>query len=136
MKTTIRVHNMELSFSDDDVVEPTEFIPDGEYNPHNIHPWLLHDHGFPVAVVFASNLQDALDAAADADKLDRYLIAEEEHAEYGIDTDEPTCSFLGNDYKPYDIDTLGYVKLRNPPFSFCALFYAQEADKIAIGYFL
>ena len=117
----IRVRNLELQFSDADVVEPDEFIPSGEYNPHDIHPWLLHDHGFPVAIVFASCLQDALDAAVDADKMDRYLIGPSDYTDYGVNTDDDRACYLGNASEPFDIDSLGFVELSNPPFSFAAL---------------
>ena len=110
-----------IQWTDDDVVEPENYIPDGEYNPRNIHGWLLHDHGFPVAVVFASNLQDALDAAVDADKMDRYLIANDERKDY---PDDDGIVFLGNASEPFDIETLGYVELPNPKqqLSYAALF--------------
>lgn len=121
MQVTIEVRNLQLTFSDSDIVNPDEFIPAGEYNPHNVRPWLLHDHGFPVAVVFADSLQDALDIAVDACRMDRYQIQESDYDDYGINGEDPTCSFLGNAGEPFDIDTLGYVELRNPAFSFCAL---------------
>ena len=54
-----------------------DMIPAGEYNPHNIRLWLLHDHGFTVCAVFATSLQDALDIAVDENKMDRYLIDED-----------------------------------------------------------
>ena len=126
MKTTIRHNNIEFSFTDDDIVEPDEFIPDGEYNPHDIHPWLLHDHGFTVCVVFASNLQDALDTAVDNGKMDRYLVSDEDMKDYD-DPDE--LAYLGNASEPFDIDTLGYVELSNPKGSIVAQF---NADPVAV----
>ena len=74
----------EVQFSDADIVNLDDFIPAGEFNPHNIHPILIHDAGFPVAVVFASHLQDALDIAVDAGKLDSYQIEGKDFDEYGI----------------------------------------------------
>lgn len=41
----------EIKFADCDVVNPEDFIPTGSYNPHKTRPFLLHDHGFVVAVV-------------------------------------------------------------------------------------
>jgi hypothetical protein len=149
------VQNCELRFSDDDVVNPDEFTPNGEYNPHSVRPWLLHEHGFALAVVFADSLQDALDIAVDAEKLDRYkvdLASESERSDYLTDDFskadgglDPNCpeyvgddgkqywwkegmmpAFLGNEGEPFDIETLGYVELRNPPFSFCALWSAER----------
>ena len=60
----------EIDFTDDDVVNPDDYIPRGESNPHKVRPWLLHDHGFCLCVVFAESLQDAFDEAVDAGKLD------------------------------------------------------------------
>ncbi len=136
MTTTIRVQNFELTFSDSDIVNQDDFIPAGKYNPYDVHPWLLHDHGFPVALVFASNLQDALDIAVDNDKLDRYLIEEESNTPggKGLPSDDyPTLGTeneegitrLGNASEPFDIESLGYVELSNPPFSFIALWNAK-----------
>jgi hypothetical protein len=113
----------EIKFTDADVVDLDDWIPDGEYNPHRVRPWLLHDHGFVLAVVFADCLQDALDAAVDADKLDRYLIAEEDYEEYGVMGDNPTCCFLGNAGEPFDIESLEVVELPNPRrATFCESF--------------
>lgn len=114
----------EITFTDADVVNWNNFIPAGEYNPHNVRPWLLHDHGFPVAVVFASSLQDAIDEAVDENKMDRYLVAEKDLADYG--PEEEGITRLGNAGEPFDIESLEAVELPNPPFSFVALFNAAE----------
>src|SRR4051812_33842038 len=82
----------EISFSDADVVNIGDFIPADEFNPHKVRPFLLHDHGFVVAVVFASCLQDALDEAADAGKLDRFAVSEAEMKDYS----DESLTFLGN----------------------------------------
>ena len=155
MQATVRVHNCELTFTDSDVIDLDSFIADGEYNPHNVRPWLLHDHGFALAVVFADCLQDALDIAADNGKLDRFQIdpsIESERDDYltpdfsaadsGLDPNCPeyvapdgkrywwragmTPAFLGNASEPFDIDALGYVELVNPKRSFVALWSASE----------
>lgn len=155
MKATIRFQNLELSFDDSAVVNPDDYIPNGEYNPHSVRPWLLHDHGFPVALVFASNLQDALDIAVDNDKLDAYLIDletesacedyltdnfadsapgfDESCPEYTDATGKPYWwkvepAFLGNASEPFDIDALGYLELDSPTFSFAALWEAKRAE--------
>lgn len=112
----------EITFTDADVVNVDDYIPQGESNPHNIRPWLLHDHGFVVAVVFATRLQDALDKAADSDKLDRYLISNEDLDDYGSNGDGIT--YLGNASEPFDIESLEAIGLPNPPFSFVTLFNA------------
>lgn len=141
----------QVSFSDDDVVNKDNYIPAGEYNPHNVRPWLLHDHGFVLCVVFADCLQDALDEAADNDKLNRYLIdttSSSDRDDYlvkdvvtpGFDAKCPEYiddaggkwwwqegrepALLGNAGEPFDIESLGVLELPNPPFSFAALFAA------------
>jgi len=112
----------QIKFTDADVANKHDYIPAGEYNPHNIHPFLLHDHGFVVAVVFASHLQDALDIAVDENKLDGFMIAPDDMADY---PDDEGIAFLGNASEPFDIESLGAIELPNPPFSFCALFNAN-----------
>lgn len=109
-----------IKFSDEDVINADDYIPAGEYNPHKTCGWLLHDHGFTLAVVFADNESDAIDAAVDADKLDRYLVENEE--DY---PDGEGLSYLGNASEPFDIESLGIVKLPPVPFSYCALFNAR-----------
>src|SRR5262249_44228884 len=99
-----------------------DFIPAGEFNPHNVHGFLLHDHGFTVAVVFASNLQDALDEAADAGKLDRFQGSEEDMGEY---PEEEGVTFLGDGSEGCVVGSLSVEELPNPRFSFVALFNAQ-----------
>jgi len=117
----------EITFTDNDLVNPDDFIPAGAYNPHRVRPWLLHDHGFVVAVVFADCLQDALDEAADHDRLDRYLVEDKDLADYG--PDEEGISRLGNAGEPFDIESLGVEELPTPPFSFVALFNAMQGEK-------
>jgi hypothetical protein len=143
----------EIRFTDEDVVNPDDFIAKGESNPHKVRPWLLHDHGFVLAVVFASCLQDALDEAVDNDKLNRYQIDPADAGERGdymtanlsematgfdencpeyVDANgtkywwkvEPT--FLGNAGEPFDIESLSANELPNPAFSFVALFNASR----------
>lgn len=110
-----------FEFDDSIVVNPREFIPSGEYNPHHIRPWLIHNEYGPLCVVFASCEQDALDEAADSDKLDSCLIAPEDYEEHGVNSDEPECAFLGNASEPFDLTYIGIIELPNPKFSFCAL---------------
>lgn len=114
----------EITFSDSDIVNMDDYIPAGEYNPHNVRPFLLHDHGFVVAIVFADSLQDALDIAVDGDKMDRYMIDQKDLSDYGDDGDGIT--YLGNASEPFDIESLGAIELPNPPFSFVALFNAAK----------
>lgn len=117
----------QIRFADADVVNKDDFIPAGEYNPHNVRPFLIHDHGFTVAVVFADCLQDALDEAADSGKLDSFQVSDDDLAEYG--PDEEGIARLGNTSEPFDIEALDIVELPNPPFSFVALFNAHNEPK-------
>ena len=117
-----------IKFDDSDVVEPDEYIPAGEYNPHNVRPWLLHDHGFVVCVVFADCLQDALDAAVDADRMDRFSPDDDWRTECEAMGDDNPLAYLGNACEPFDIETLGFVEIPNPPFSFCALINAAATS--------
>jgi hypothetical protein len=117
----------QIKFTDADVVNPTDFIASGDFNPHKVRPWLLHDHAFVLAVVFADCLQDALDEAADHDRLDRYLVEDKDLAEYG--ENEDGIARLGNAGEPFDIEALGVEELPTPPFSFVALFNAMQGQK-------
>ncbi len=117
----------EITFSDADVVNPTDFIPAGDYNPHKLRPWLLHDHGIVVAIVFADSLQTALDEAADHDKLNAFVLSEDDLADYG--PDEEGVARLGNAGEPFDVQALDALELPNPPFSFAALFEAMKTQK-------
>lgn len=149
MKTKVMVSNLELSFTDSDIVDIEDVGTAEDYNPHNERLWLLHDHGFTICVVKANCLQDALDIAVDNDKLDRYLInldnqsdrddylTDEFPTDQGYDEDCPDWidpktekkywfenepARLGNASEPFDIDTLGYVEFPLPKLSIVKLF--------------
>ena len=125
MKSTFQHAGCDFTFTDADVVEPDSWIPAGEYNPHNVRPFLIHDHGFALAIVFASHLGEALDIAADEERLGRFQIADEDRGDY---PDDEAIAFLGNASEPFDIETLGAVELPNPPFSWCATFNASREN--------
>ncbi len=140
----------EIKFTDADVVNLDDWIPAGEYNPHNVRPFLFHDHGFVLCVVFADCESNALDEAADSGKLDSFKIDLESESEFedyltpnwseadsGLDRDCPEItkngvaywwrqykipSFLGNAGEPFDIDSLNMELMPNPRRSFCAQF--------------
>jgi hypothetical protein len=117
----------EITFSDSDVVNNGDFIAAGDFNPHRVRPWLIHDAGFVVAVVFASCEQDALDEAADAGKFDGLQVSEKDLNDYG--PDEDGIARLGNAGELFDIQTLDMLELPNPPFSFVALFNALKGEQ-------
>lgn len=120
--TTVRWQNLEFRFEDADVCNPDDAIYAGDCNPHNVRLWLLHDVGFTLAVVWASSLQDALDAAVDEGKLDRFQVTEDDAADYGGDIyNSESLDYLGNANEPFDIESLGYVAFNPPELSLTKL---------------
>jgi hypothetical protein len=128
MRAQFTHNNFDFTFSDSDVVNPSDFVPKGEFNPHNVRPFLIHDHGFTVAVAFADCLQDALDAAVDEGKLDRFQVPNEELAAM-TEEEQERLSFLGNASEAFDIEGLDVIELANPPFSFASLFLAANKEE-------
>jgi hypothetical protein len=116
-----------VKFTDADVINPNdlELYATGS-NPHNVRCFLLHDHGFSIGVAIAESLQDALDEAADAGKLDSFEVQEEDFDNYGMRTDSPTCSFLGNYCKGYDVEAVSAIEFGIPRLSLCALLNASD----------
>lgn len=136
-----------ITFSDSDVVQRSEsYTPPNVYNP-GIRPFLLHDHGFVLAVVIARSTQDAVDDAVDEGKLDRFQLDPNDkshQANYMEPVTNPGkenpgflidgtfydwkdgVSFLGSAGEPFDIEGLEVVELPNPKFSLCALLQAHE----------
>jgi hypothetical protein len=121
----------QITFSDDDVVNTSDYIPKGESNPHKVRPFLIHDHGFALAIVFADCLQDALDVAVDEGKLDAFQISEGDMGDYG--PDEEGITRLGNASEAFDIEALDAIELPNPGFSFVALFAAMQGHSQGSG---
>jgi hypothetical protein len=148
-----------FKFSDKDVVNIDNYEPPGRYGSHQSNrAWLIHDECHVICIVFASNEQDALDEAADADKLDFLMIDPKDKydlddyftddfakADGGLDKDVAEYmspdgkrywwrvgrmpSFLGNAGEPFDTDNLGILKMPNPPISFCAIFIAHQQER-------
>lgn len=115
----------EITFSDSDIVNADDWRAAGESHPSKTY--LLSDHGFTLAVVFADCEQDAIDIACDAGKLDRYEVTAEELADYGATDAEQSerLSYLGNNGKAHDIETLCIVELPSVKrLGFCAAFDA------------
>ena len=115
-----------VKFQDSDVINPEDYCLDENKQMF----WIFHDHGFVLCVVIAEHPaftnSDALDAAVDSDKLNRYQIDEKDYAEYGVNTDNPTCSCLGNAGVPFDIVLLSMECGTCPKFSFTSLFNSKE----------
>ena len=129
-KYTLRTRFGELEFSDSDVINPSEYIPAGEYNPHNVRPFLFYGvYGWTIGVAFADCLQDALDELADSGKLDSYMVSESDLPDYG--PEEEGISRLGNAGEPFDIGGVQFLELPNPALSFVALYEGMDRDKEA-----
>lgn len=83
-----------------DVNLPSELM--NSYNPHNIRMWLIgHMHG-SVCAVFASNEQDALDNACDANKMESFLVDTNGVDEQDLEHENYT--YLGNAGEAHDLD--------------------------------
>lgn len=127
MVITIKLRGLyDVTISDADVVNPGDFIPRGEYNPHHVRPWLALDHGFPIGIVFASGAQDALDELADSGRLDRYKVPEGDLPRREEEDEEHGISYLGNAGEPYQIESMMLEELPTPAFSFCAMMAAMQ----------
>ena len=121
-----RIHQfsdgLTVTIDDSMVIEGEGFILAGDFNPHNVRPWVIgHEFG-PVVIVFASCEQDAIDEAVDAGKLDCFLIEDHECAE--------DCEALhaGNADEPLDQTYMWIRELPNPPFSFIACLNAAVQE--------
>ncbi len=110
-------------FTDADVVNPEDCIWDGYYNPHNVRPFLLHDHGFTLAVAFADCLRDAIDEAGEAGKLDRYIVEPDViKSDYPKEEDRERLEFFDGKEGAYDLESLHVVELTAPKQSFTVLY--------------
>lgn len=116
MKAMYRYGNCDYSFTDNDIVNLEDWIPDGEYNPYMVRPHLIHEAGYTLGVVFAENLQDALDKLAYAGKLDEFLVENPTDEEYD------TYASLGGAGELFDLGNIEVVVLPNPRRSFVAQF--------------
>ncbi len=123
MEYNVKFANFEIKITDSDIVNPDEI--DSGY-PF----WILHEYGFTICAVWASNLQDAIDEAVDENKLDRFQLDIEDPEtvkEYKIGTNDDTATYLGNACEAFDIESLGYVELAPPKTrSNCAEFRADN----------
>ena len=105
-----------VKFTDKDIANPDDFFFDADSK--TIRGYLLHDHGFVLAVAFADNLQDAFDIAFDAGKLNSFKVEESEMEDY---ENEEGLDFLGNFCEPCDIENVSVVEFDPPKLSICKL---------------
>ena len=127
MKHILQTKHGEISYQDSDVINPDDYIPTGEFNPHNKRPFLIHNEFGTLCVVYADCDQDALDAAVDASKLDSCLVPESELVvnEHGEDVmgngDGAVACRLGNAGEPFDLTYIGVIELPNAQYGVIAL---------------
>lgn len=113
------------SFCDSDVINRNEWS--SEIGSANKLAYLMHDHGFTVAVVIAERRSEALDIAADAGNLDRWEVSDEEaSSDYENGYDDPRIESLGSNGKFFDIEGLTIVSFELPTVSFVACFEAHD----------
>lgn len=107
---------VDIKFSFSDVANPDEWNPPGGHSTYGIKPYLFHNHGTTLCVVFARGEQSALDEAVNEGRLDHLQIAPDNMGDYfqtGEDEWEGVAR-LGNASEPFDISTLGMIELPNP----------------------
>jgi hypothetical protein len=122
--TKIHLPVGDVEISDDMIVNPDAYVPAGDYNPHNVRPWVIgHEHG-AFAIVFAASAQDAIDETVDAGKMDGMKVSDEDYANA---TDDEREDYLcgGNASEYFYQDYLWLEPIENPPFSFIALLSAN-----------
>jgi hypothetical protein len=98
------------------IANAEDYIPAGEYNPHNVRPWLIGNEYGILAIAYAEHEQDAMDVAADNDTLrglaldDDYI--QELHAD-GEDIAAEAIMYLGNAGEPFSALAAWIKKLPN-----------------------
>jgi hypothetical protein len=87
------------------IANAEDYIPTGEYNPHNVRPWLIGNEYGVLAIAYAEHEQDAMDVAADNDTLGGLALDEDYVQELyadGEDIAEEAIIRLGNAGEPFD----------------------------------
>lgn len=117
-----------MKFKDEDVINWGDYhSPDGTvYNK----PWLIYNEYGTLCIVFARCEQDALDEAADNDKLKGHLIDEDDKdydAEAGTYHEEEV-NYVGNNGKPCDMTNLNIIELPNPKLSLVGMYAVLNTE--------
>jgi hypothetical protein len=81
-----------------------------------VRPFLIHNEYGTLAIVYASHLQDALDEAVDADRMNSCLVSDEDYAEAEKEGWADEYARLGNAGEPFDLTYIGYVELPNQQY--------------------
>lgn len=97
------------------VSNPSDWIPEGEYNPHRVRPWVIGNEYGILAVAFGSCEQDAFDAAADEGHLAGLALDSETENEREEENDGEGIMRLGNASEPFDSIYAWIEELPNPP---------------------
>jgi hypothetical protein len=105
----------------------------GDYNPHNVGLWLIHNEFGAVAMVWASNEGDALDEAVDADLMQGFAVEGEvvfDEAEQDYTVDGTSVTLLGNAGEPFDLTYCGCrrVDMSSLPTEVVQAFRYAEAE--------
>lgn len=127
MQFDMRAKVGDITITDEMVVNPHDYIPYGDSNPHNVHAYILgHEFG-PFAIVFADSAQDAIDLAIDEGRMDMLLVSHED-ADAMPEEERDELLTGGNAGEYFRQDYLWVDELPNPPFSFVALLTAAYAS--------
>jgi hypothetical protein len=111
----IRTAHGTMHYRSSDVVNPDDYIPTGEFNPHKVRPWLIHNEFGTVAIVYADYEQCALDEAVDAGKLDSDQVSDEDLATMSEEEKEDLLT-AGNAGEYLHQDYLGILELPNQQY--------------------
>ena len=122
--TTAKIH--EITFSDADIAN----LDDIDYCDGQA--FLVHDHGFVQGIAFASNLSDALDHLADADKLEAWKLSDDEVRELDADDLGECISYHGNHSEAFHLDTMEYVEMPRVKLSYTASFNDRPGEPVSV----
>jgi hypothetical protein len=113
---TVKTRVGELQFNKSDVVNPDEYFANGDFNPHHVRPFLIHNEFGVLCVVYAQSEQDALDEAVDANRLDSCLVSAADYQEAEQEGHADEFANLGNAGEPFDLTYIGVIELKNAPY--------------------
>lgn len=115
-------------FCDSDVVNRDEWAIGSSKG----NAYLIHDHGFTVAVVIADSVDDAIGYAVDAGKMTRWEVSDDQQvSDYtDADFDSGRLEFIGTgtNRKVYDLEGMSVVVFGLPKVSFVACFEAHDYE--------
>lgn len=104
-------NNLEFKFSDGDLINH------GDIDYHD-NIYLIHEHGQVICLVYADDDSEALDIAADEDKLEAYRVDPDDYEDNEFNKENFTS--LGNDCCIYDIESIEIIQLPKLELSYVA----------------